>query len=85
VGFEGGEAVAEVGRGAVEGCAEEVTHRGDGGAKSPADFALEDVELRVAASAELEGEKLAYDESYDAGWSLQGCREGNDEGCSCGL
>jgi hypothetical protein len=33
VGSEGGKAVAEVGGGAVEGCAGEVTHRGDGGAE----------------------------------------------------
>jgi hypothetical protein len=31
VSFEGGKAVAEVGCGAVEGCAGEVAHRGDSG------------------------------------------------------
>ena len=31
VGFEGGEAVAEGGGWAVEGCAREISHRGDGG------------------------------------------------------
>jgi hypothetical protein len=36
VGFERGEAVAKVGGGAVEGCAGEVTHRGDGGAEHSA-------------------------------------------------
>jgi hypothetical protein len=48
VGFEGGEAVTEVGCGAVEGCAGEVTYRGDGEAACAADLAVEDVELRVA-------------------------------------
>jgi hypothetical protein len=48
VGFEGGEAVAEVGCGVVEGSLGEVTHRGDGGAESPADLALEGVKLGVA-------------------------------------
>jgi hypothetical protein len=40
VGFEGDEAVAEVGCGAVEGCVGEVTHRGDRGAECPADVAI---------------------------------------------
>jgi hypothetical protein len=43
VGFEGGKAVAEVGGGAVQGCAEEVTHRGDCGAECAAGLAVEDV------------------------------------------
>jgi hypothetical protein len=54
--FKGGEAVAEVGYGAVKGCAGEVTHRGDGGAECPEVLALEGVELRVAEEAELEAE-----------------------------
>jgi hypothetical protein len=58
VGFEGGEAVAEVGCGAVEGCAGEVTHRGDGGAEYLADLALEDVELVTAKYAKLQDEVL---------------------------
>jgi hypothetical protein len=43
VGFEGGNAVAEVGGGAVEGCAGEVTHRRDGGAECSAELFVEDV------------------------------------------
>jgi hypothetical protein len=43
MGFEGGEAVAEVGGRAVEGCAGEVTHRGDSGVDCSADLAAEDV------------------------------------------
>jgi hypothetical protein len=58
-GFEGGEAVAEVGGRAVEGGAGEVTHRGDGGAECSADLSFEDVELGAAEEAELEGEVLA--------------------------
>jgi hypothetical protein len=54
VSFEGGDAVAEVGCGAVEGCVGEVMHRGDGGANCPADLALEDIEQGVAEEAELE-------------------------------
>jgi hypothetical protein len=46
-GLEGGEAVAEVGRGAVEGCAGEVTYRGDCGAECPADFAVKDFEIEI--------------------------------------
>jgi hypothetical protein len=45
MGFKGGKAVYEVGCGAVEGGAGEVTHRGDCGAECPADLALEDVKL----------------------------------------
>jgi hypothetical protein len=52
VGFEGGEAVAEVGGWAVEGCAREVAHRGDGGAESSADLAFEGAQLGVAEEAE---------------------------------
>jgi hypothetical protein len=59
VGFEGGKAVAEVGGWAVEGCAGEVAHRGDGGAECSADLAFEGVQLGVAEEAELEGEVLA--------------------------
>jgi hypothetical protein len=43
VGFEGGEAVGEVRDRAVEGCAREVTHRGDGGAECSADLSIENV------------------------------------------
>jgi hypothetical protein len=43
VGFKGGEAVAEVRGGAVEGCAGEVAHRGDGGAECSADLAFQGV------------------------------------------
>jgi hypothetical protein len=60
VGFEGGEAVAKVGGWAVEGCAGEVAHRGDGGVECSADLAFEGVQLEVAEEAELEGEVLAY-------------------------
>jgi hypothetical protein len=69
VGYEGVETVAEVGCGAVEGCAGEVTHRGDGGAECPADLALEDVELGFTEEAELEGEVRADDESSDYAYS----------------
>jgi hypothetical protein len=71
VGFEGGKAVAEVGGGAVEGRAGEVTHRGDGGAECSADLSVEDVEIGIAEEAELESEvhadEEAADESYSAG------------------
>jgi hypothetical protein len=53
VGFEGGEAVAEVRLGAVEGCAGKVTYRGDGRAECSAYLAVGDVEMRVAEEAEL--------------------------------
>jgi hypothetical protein len=59
VGFEGGQALAEVGGRAVEGCAGEVTHRGDGGAECSADLSFEGVELGVGEEAELEGEVLS--------------------------
>jgi hypothetical protein len=65
VSFEGGKAVAEVGTGAVEGCAGEITHRGDGRAEWPAYLALEDVELGIVEEAELEGEVLPNEESSD--------------------
>jgi hypothetical protein len=65
VGFEGGKAVAEVGSGAVEGSAGEVTHRGDGIAECPANLALPDVELGIAEDAELEGEVFPNEESSD--------------------
>jgi hypothetical protein len=63
VGFDGGEAVAKVGCGAVNGCAGEVTCRGDGGAECPADLALEGVELGVVEEAERESEVLTDEES----------------------
>ena len=59
MGFEGGEAVAEVGSGAVEGCAREVAYRGDGGVECAADLAVEGVELGIGEEAELEGEVFA--------------------------
>jgi hypothetical protein len=55
VSVKGGEAVAEVGCGAVEGCAGEVTQPGDGGAECPANLAFKDVELGIVEEAELEG------------------------------
>jgi hypothetical protein len=64
-------------RGAVEGCAEEITHRGDGGAKCPVDLALEDVELGSAEEAELEGDVLADEESSDDAYSAGLCLHGN--------
>jgi hypothetical protein len=63
VGFEGGEAVAEVGCGAVTGCSREFTHRGDGGAEWPAGLALDGVEIGIAEETELEGEVLADEAS----------------------
>jgi hypothetical protein len=51
VGVEGGETVLDVGCGAVESCAGEVTHRGDGRAECPADLALEGVELGISEEA----------------------------------
>jgi hypothetical protein len=51
VGFEGGEAVAEIISGAVEGCAGLVTHQGDGGAEGFADLAFQVVQLGVAEEA----------------------------------
>jgi hypothetical protein len=53
VGFEGWEAVAEVGCWAVEGCMGEITYRTNGEAECSAYLAVEDVELRVARAAEL--------------------------------
>jgi hypothetical protein len=71
VGFEGGKAIAEVGGGAVECCAGEATHRGDGGAEGSADLAVEEVSLGIAQEAELEDEVLedeaTTDDSYSAG------------------
>jgi hypothetical protein len=46
-----GEAVAGVGGGAMEGCAGEVTHRGDGGAECPVDLPFKDVQLGIAEEA----------------------------------
>jgi hypothetical protein len=54
VGFKGGEAIAEVGSGAVKRCAGKVTHRRDGGAECPADLALEGVELESEMLADVE-------------------------------
>jgi hypothetical protein len=72
VGFERGEAVAEVGGWAVEGCAGEVTHRGDGGAECSVYLSFEGVQLGVAREAKLEGEVLdneeAADDTYSAGF-----------------
>jgi hypothetical protein len=73
MGFKGGEAVSEDGCGAVEGCAEEVTHRGDGGAECPADLALEGVELGVAEKTALESQVLAKKESADGADSAGLC------------
>jgi hypothetical protein len=70
VGFERGEAVAEIESGAVEGCAGEVTHRGDGRVECPAYLTLEDVELGIAEEAELEGEVLPNEESLDNAYSV---------------
>jgi hypothetical protein len=66
VGFEGGE---PVGCRAVEGCAGEVAHRGDGGAECPEDLELEDVELGIAKEAELEDEVLVDEESSGDAYS----------------
>jgi hypothetical protein len=76
VSVKGGEAVAEVGCGAVEGCAGEVTHRGDGGAECPADLALEGVELEIAEHTQLEGGVLAYEESSNDADSAGLCKQG---------
>jgi hypothetical protein len=65
VGGQGGEAVAEVGSGAVKSCAGEVAHLGDSIAECPADTALEDVKLGIAKEAELEGEVLPDEEASD--------------------
>jgi hypothetical protein len=73
VGFEGGKAVAEVGGEAVEGCAGEVTHRGDDGAECPADLSVEDVELGIAEEAELKEEVLADEEAADDSYSAGLC------------
>jgi hypothetical protein len=75
VSFEGGEAVAEVGCGPVEGCAGEVMHQGDGGAECPNDLALEGVELGVAEQTELEGEVLANEESSNDADSAGLCKK----------
>jgi hypothetical protein len=55
VGFEGGEAVAKFIAGSVEGCAGEVTHRGDGGAKCSAYLPFDDVQLGIVEEAGMEG------------------------------
>jgi hypothetical protein len=73
VDFEGGEAVSEVGGRALEGGAEEVTHRGDGGAECAADLSFEGVELGVVEEAELEGEVFADEESTDNHYSAGLC------------
>jgi hypothetical protein len=73
VGFEGGEAVAEVGSGATEGCAGEAVYRRDGGVACPADSALKGVELGIAEEAELEEEVLPNDESSDDAYSTGLC------------
>jgi hypothetical protein len=65
VGFEGGEAVAEVGERAVEGDSGKVTYRGDGGAEWAADLSFESVELGVGEEAELEGQVFSDEESTD--------------------
>ena len=65
MGFEGGEAVTEVGGGPVEGGAGEITYRGDGGAEISADLTIEGVQLGVTEEAELEGEVFADKESAD--------------------
>jgi hypothetical protein len=89
VGFEGGEAVAEVGGGALEGCAGEIAHRGDGRAECPTDLSFEVVQLGVAKEAELMGEVLAdedaADDAYSAGLCEYGGRKGSDEGCGSAL
>jgi hypothetical protein len=60
----------------VEGCALEATHRRDSGAESPADLALEGVELGVAEETELEGEMLANENSsYDTDSAVL-CKQG---------
>jgi hypothetical protein len=73
VSFLGGKAVAEVGGGAVEGCAGEVTYRGDGGVECSADLSVEGVELGIAEEAELEGEVLADEETADDSYSAGLC------------
>jgi hypothetical protein len=85
VGFEGGETVAEIGCGAVKGCAAEDTHRGDGGAERHADLALEGIEMGVTEKAELEG-KVFADEVSSKGAEIGGlCERGGgwgiDDGC----
>jgi hypothetical protein len=89
VGFEEGEAVAEVGSGSVEGCSREITHLGDGTTEYPADLALEGVELGIVEEAEEEGEALpneeSSDDSYFAGQCEWGGGHGIDEGCGCAL
>jgi hypothetical protein len=73
VGFEGEKAVAELGGRAVEGCAGEVTYRGDGGAECSADLAVEDVWLGIGEEAELEGDVLADEETADDSCSTGLC------------
>jgi hypothetical protein len=89
VGLEGGEAVTEVGCGAGEGGAGEITHRGVGRAECPADLVLNDVELGIAEEAELQGEVLPNEESsdnaYSAGLCERGGGQGIGEGCGCAL
>jgi hypothetical protein len=65
VGFEGGKAVAKFKGGSVEGCAGEVTHRGDGGAECSTNLPFQEVELGVVEEAEVEGEVLADEEASD--------------------
>jgi hypothetical protein len=89
VGFDGGEAVTEVGCGAVEGCAGKVMHQENDGAEYPAYLALKDVELGIAVEAEMEVEKLPNEESSDDPYSAGLCERGGgygiDEGCGCAL
>jgi hypothetical protein len=61
----------------VEGCAGEVTHRGDGGAECPADLAVENVEMGIAEEAELEGEVLPAEESSNEACSAGLCEHGS--------
>jgi hypothetical protein len=80
LGFEGGEAVAEVGCRAMEGCAGEVTHRRGGGAESSAYLAVEYVELGVAEEFGLKGEVLPDEESPEDAYSEGLCERGGGKG-----
>jgi hypothetical protein len=85
VSFEGRETVPEVGCGAVEGCAREVTHRGDGGAECPGGSALEGVELGVAKHNELGGEVLAKEETSNGADSSGLCNLGGGKSIDGGM
>jgi hypothetical protein len=76
-GFEGGKAISKIGCAAVKGSAEEVTHRGEGGAKCPADLALEGVELGIAEETELESEVFPNEVSADDAYSVGLCEHGS--------